>query len=97
LDIGNNQLLRMMLALLILEALLAQDGGGQQAGAGAGSLSGNGSRGSMLASMMSVQSETSIVQIQHQSTTLATSHAVQSLGATSGDPQSDGSQLDVRA
>ncbi len=94
LDLSDNQVLRMIIAMLIMEALLAQDGGNQQAG-GIGLFAGLDQRSE--ASYLSIQSETSSIQIQQQSSSLATPQAIQSLGLPGGQTEPGGSQLDMQA
>lgn len=93
-DLEDNQVLRMIIALMILEALLAQDGGNQQAG-GVGLLAGTGQRSSSMAGFLSIQSETNIVQIQQQSTALSSTQAFQSIGLGAGEGNANGSRLDT--
>lgn len=95
-DLEDNQVLRMIIALMILEALLAQDGGNQQAG-GVGLLAGIGQRSSSMAGFLSIQSETNIVQMQQQSTALSSTQAIQSIGLGAGEDNTNGSRLDTSA
>jgi hypothetical protein len=95
LDIGDNQVLRMIIALMIMEALLAQDGGNQQAG-GLGLFAGMDQQRAD-ASYLSIQSETSTIQIQQQSSSLVTSQGIQALGLPGGQSEAGGSQLDLQA
>jgi hypothetical protein len=95
LDLQNNQLLRMIIAFMIMQALLGQEDGNQQTrgadilGAGLGQTQSN-------ATFLSMQSETNTVQIQHQSSLLSTAQAVQSLG-TAAEDTSQGGQVDTVA
>jgi hypothetical protein len=95
LDLENNQMLRMILAFMIMQALFAQEDGNQQMrgfemlGGGLGQMESH-------ASFLSMQSETNVVQIQHQSSTLSTAQAVQSLGSD-GSEGSEGGRLDTVA
>jgi predicted lipid-binding transport protein (Tim44 family) len=96
-DIGGgldgNQSLKLLIAVLILNALLAADGGSQQQPTLDLLGSGRGNRASF-----DIQSATSIVQVSHFSATLVSSQAVQSLGQTPGDPSGGtGEQLDLSA
>jgi len=91
---GDNQMLRMIIALMIMEALLAQDGGSQQAG-GVGLFAGGSQQSDAM--FLSIQSETNTIQIQEQSSTLATSQGIQSLGLPDGQTEPGGSQLDMQA
>ena len=93
-DLQDNQVLRMIIALMILEALLAQDGGNQQAG-GVGLLAGIGQQSSSMASFLSIQSETNVVQIQQQSSALSSGQAIQSIGLGAGESDTNGSRLDT--
>jgi len=93
LDLQNNQLLRMILALMIMQALLGQEDGNQQV-RGADILSAGLGRTLSSVSVLSMQSETNVVQIQHQSSTLSTAQAVQSLGTAAPDG-SQGQRMDM--
>ena len=92
----DNQLLKMVIALMILQALLAKDGGSQQAAIEGllnvlGVVAGRGSQA------VSLQSATNVVQIQQQSTVLLTSHAALTPDSAKGDPQEPGENLDMTA
>lgn len=93
-DLENNQVLRMIIALMILQALLAQDGGNQQAG-GVGLLAGTGQRSGSMAGFLSIQSETNVVQLQQQSTALSSTQGIQSIGLGAGEGNANGSRLDT--
>ena len=93
----NNQLLRMMIALLILQALLGNDGGNQQAGASA-LLDLLGQTGANRHSeMVSLHSATNVVQIEQQSEVVMTSQAPLAPTATEGDPDNSGREIDLSA
>ena len=96
-SVQNNELLRMIIGLLILQVLMGADGGGQESAAGAllGMLAqaDAGRQGGVA----SLHSATNVVQIQQQSTVLTTSQAVLSPTATEGGPNNPGSQVDVEA
>lgn len=95
LDLQNNQLLRMIIAFMIMQALLGQEDGNQQT-RGADILSAGLGQATSNASFLSMQSETNIVQIQHQSSALSTAQAVQSLGTAAQDTN-QGGQVDTVA
>ncbi len=99
----DNQFLQAVIALIILQAMLANDGGNQQSAIqdlvnllGAGQGQGRGSQ-----QTLSFQSATNIVQIQQQSAMLATPQAVVGANDVSGDPSNgtanQGGELDLRA
>ncbi|MCP4247938.1 MAG: hypothetical protein GY778_12895 [bacterium] len=95
--IQDNKLLRMMIALMIMQALLAEDGGNQQAGANAlMDLLGH-SGGSQQSGMVGIRSATNVVQIQQQSAVLMTDQAATAPTATEGDPDSSGNNVDLSA
>jgi hypothetical protein len=95
--VQDNKMLRMMIALLILQALLTNDQE-QQDAAMAGLLDMLGmSSGKRPTQMISLHSATDVVQIQQQSTVLATNQAALSPTATEGDPRDPGSQIDLSA
>ncbi len=96
-SVQDNQLLRMIIGLLILQVLMGADGGSQESAAGAllGMLGQAGT--DRHGSVASLQSATNVIQIQQQSTVLTTSQAVLSPTATEGDPNNPGSQVDVEA
>lgn len=95
--VQDNQLLRMIIGLLILQVLMGGDGGSQQAGAGA-LLSMLGLAGAdRQAQVATLHSATNLVQIEQQSATLVTSQAVLSPTATEGDPDNPGSHVDLEA
>ena len=95
--VQDNQLLRMIIGLLILQVLMGADGGNQQTGAGALlgmlGLAGAGRE----AQVATLHSATNVVQVEQQSTLLTTSQAVLSPTATEGDPNDPGSQVDLEA
>lgn len=95
--VQDNQLLRMIIGLLILQVLMGVDGGNQQTGAGAllGMLGLAGADRQTQAATL--HSATNVVQIEQQSTLLTTSQAVLSPTATEGDPNDPGSQVDLEA
>jgi hypothetical protein len=97
LDTQTNEVLRMIIGLLILEALLARDGGSQQAGGAGLQDFGSALRASLLSPLMSYHSETNLVQISHQSTTVSTSWAIQSTGLSGDGSESSGANLDTQA
>ena len=93
----DNQLLRMVIALMIMQALLAEDGGSQQSGANAlmdllGLSGGSGQSG-----MIGLHSATNVIQIQQQSTVLMTGQAAIAPTATEGDPDRSGDNIDLSA
>ncbi len=95
--IQDNQLLRMVIALMIMQALLAEDGGNQQSGANAlmdllGLSGGSGQSG-----LIGLHSATNVIQIQQQSTVLMTGQAATAPTATEGDPNSSGANIDLSA
>lgn len=94
--VQDNQLLRMVIALMILQALLAQDGGSQQAAID-GLLdvlrTGTGQR----TAAMSMHSATNMVQIQQQSTVLMTGQAALATTGAEGDPSGPGERMDLSA
>ncbi|HUU85429.1 MAG TPA: hypothetical protein VM243_18170 [Phycisphaerae bacterium] len=95
--VQDNQLLRMIIGLLILQVLMGVDGGNQQAG-GAAMLDSLGlAGGNRDAGVAGLRSATNIVQIEQQSATLLTSQAVLAPTATDGDPDNPGSQVDLEA
>jgi hypothetical protein len=97
LDTQANEVLRMIIALLILEALLARDGGSQQAGGAGLQDFGSALRASVFAPLRGYHSETNLVQISHQSTTVSTAWAIQSTGLSGDGSESSGANLDTRA
>lgn len=98
LDSQTNDVLRMIIGLLILEALLARDGGSQQAGGAGLQDFGSALRASAFAPLLGgYHSETNLVQISHQSTTVSTSWAVQSTGLSGDGSDSSGAHLDTQA
>jgi hypothetical protein len=91
----DNQMLRMVIALLILQALLAKDGGSQQSAIeGLINLIGMGGQRTQSVSM---HSATNVVQIQQQSTVLMTGQAAVGATGAEGDPNASGEQIDVSA
>jgi len=95
--VQDNKLLRMMIALLILQALLTNDSE-QQQGAVASLLDSLGQAdGGRRGGTIGLQSATSVVQIQQQSTVLATDQAVVSLTGTGGESGGTGEGLDLTA
>ena len=96
-NLQDNQMLRMIIALLVLQALLGQEGTNQSQGGGLGLLAGAGGRAESTSALLSLQSQTNVVQIQHQSSTMLTSQAIQSIGLESGQNQDGGERLDLRA
>ena len=97
LDQQANQVLRMILALLIMEALLGQDGGSRQSGGVGLSATDILAHHGMRSENMGIQAETNMIQIQQQSTTLTTSQAVQSLTDANEQGDAEGTTLDTRA
>jgi hypothetical protein len=99
----NNQMLKMVIGLMIMQALLSGKGGGggggeqQQMAAGMllGMLEGAGSN--VQSQMFSMQSATNTVQIQNSSTVLETSQAALAPTATEGDPDQAGCNIDLSA
>lgn len=95
-DVGGgldtNQSLRLLIALLILNALLAADGGSQQQPSL--DLLGTGRSNRMS---FDIQSATSIVQVSHFSSTLMSSQAIQSLSQSPGGEDGTGARLDLSA
>lgn len=92
----DNQLLKMVIALMILQALLATDGGSQQAAIDGllnvlGAVAGRGSQA------VSLQTATNVFQIQQQSTILMTGQAALAPDAAQGDPNEPGENLDMTA
>lgn len=95
-EMNGEQMLRMIIALLILQALLGKQDGQPmsqmaQLGGLAGGLDAFGRRSEFV-----LFSSTNIVQIQHQSTLVYTPQAVQTI--TEGEPggqDAPGSRLDV--
>jgi hypothetical protein len=96
LNLQDNQMLRMIIALMILQAMLSQEGTDQQGG-GVGLLSGVGGRSDSTSAFLAIQSQTNIVQVQHQSAAMLTSQAIQSLGLEGGQGQDNGARLDLSA
>ena len=96
-DVQNNQMLRMIIGLLILQALLANDGGNQQAGASAmlDLLGQNGAN--RQATLLSLHSATNAVQIEQQSTVVMTGQAPLAPTAAEGDPDGSGRNIDLSA
>ena len=95
-EMSGEQQLRMIIALLILNALLGGDEKGTSSKAGelAGLASAIGQFGQREG--FALFSATNIIQIQHQSTLVMTNQAVQTLGeANLGDQGASGSRLDV--
>ncbi len=94
--VQDNQMLRMIIGLLILQALLAEDGGNQQPPIDrlVGLL---GSVGGARSQALSLHSATNVVQIQQQSTVLMTSQAAVAPTGTEGDPAGSGNQVDISA
>ncbi len=92
----NNKLLRMMIGLLIMQALLSNEQEQQQA-AVTGLLDSLGMGAADRQSSVGIHSATNVVQIQQQSVTLSTSQAVVGSTGAEGDPQDSGSQIDLSA
>ncbi|MFQ5489350.1 MAG: hypothetical protein ACE5GE_01400 [Phycisphaerae bacterium] len=93
----DNQMLKMVIALMILQAMLAKDGGSQQAAID-GLMNVLGAVGSRGSQAISIQSATNVVQIQQQSNVLMTSQAALAPEAAQGDPtDSSGENLDMTA
>lgn len=95
-SLGADQQLRMIIALLILNALLGRNdersGGGAELAGLASGLDTLGSRRTECAMF----SATNIIQIQHQSTLVYTEQAVHSIGdEAGGGGSSDAPRLDV--
>jgi hypothetical protein len=87
--VQNDSYLRMIIALLILNALLNSDHarGGSAVGLP------NAPRPQSMASMISMHSETNCIQIQEQSVTLASNQAVQT--TTAGGDSGNGGRVDL--
>jgi hypothetical protein len=96
-EVQNNQFLRMIIGLLILQALLANDGGNQQVGTNALldllGLSG----ANRQSEVVSMHSATNVVQIEQQSSVVMTSQAALTPTATEGDAENSGRQIDLSA
>ena len=94
--LASDQQLRMIIALLILNALLGkdQDQPTNKSAELAGLLTGSGLFGGR--SRLAIFSATNIIQIQHQSTLVYTDQAVQTIaGDAPGGQDPRGSQLDT--
>lgn len=95
----GDQSLRMIIALLILEALLGKDGGkGSSKASEMGGLAA-GFAGFTQRTDLALFSSTNIVQLQHQSTQVYTDQAVQTSAGSSdaGGAGAAGTHLDVTA
>ena len=95
--VQDNEMLRMIIALLIMQALLTNDQEQQQAAITSllDSLGGGGNGRS--ANTLQMQSATNVIQIQAQSTVLATNQAALSPTSTGSDSQDTGSNVDLSA
>ena len=97
-ELVDNQYLKLLIAAMIMQALLGEDGGAQQTGqAGMQALEFLSS--SSQAVQMSVQSSTSVVQMQQQSAAVYSSNAVQATADTSesAGQHPAGGQMDISA
>jgi hypothetical protein len=92
----HNELLRMMIALMILQALLSQDGGNQKA-AMEGMMELFRAATGQRTTTVSLHSATNVVQLEQQSTVLMTGQAALAPTTTEGDPNSSGDQIDISA
>ena len=95
-DLQNNELLRMVIGLLILQLLLGMDGeGGGRGGNESGALA-RLSSSSQSSRMLLVQSSTSVVQFDYAATELSVASGMQSSAGAQpdGDP---GEQIDLSA
>jgi hypothetical protein len=88
--VQNDTYLRMIIALLILNALL----NGERASSDSAVGLPNASRPPSSASLLSLHSETNSIQIQEQSVMLATNQAVQTI-SDGGDSQTHGGRVDL--
>lgn len=96
-SLANNQFLKMMIALMIMEALLSNDGGSQQSGQAALKAFEQFASSSSNASFLTIESSTNTVQIQQQSTRLDTVEAVQTMSQASQTSDRPGGQIDTSA
>jgi len=94
--VENNQFLRVLLALLIMQALLGGDGLQKSSASAVMDLLGQ-AGGNRQASLLTLHSATNIIQIEHASTILTTSQAATTPTATEGDPDRTGGQIDLSA
>ena len=94
--VQDNQLLRMVIALMILQALLAKDGGSQQAAID-GLLDVLRTGAGQRTTAVSMHSATNVVQIQQQSTVLMTGQAALAPTHAEGDPNGPGGRMDLSA
>lgn len=94
-DRQSNQLLKMAIGLMILQAPLANDGGNQQATAAAEPLDLVGQSGSSDRwQMTSLQSATNVMQIERQSTIPEVPQAAPGTTLADQDPRETGSNID---
>ena len=97
-ELVDNQYLKLLIAAMIMQALLGEDGGAQQtAQSGLKALEFMASSSQTV--QMSVQSSTSMVQMQQQSAAVYSSEAVQATSDTSESTgqQAAGGQMDISA
>jgi len=94
--LGNNAYLKLLIAALIMQVLLGEDGGAQQSGAGLQGLEAlSGGRNNLL--FVSIESSTNTVQLEQQSYRLDLTSAVQSLTESANGSDAPGRQMDVSA
>ncbi len=96
--LGNNQYLKLLIAALIMQFLLGEDGQGEQRDqSGLAALESFAGRNSAL--HISIESATNTVQLQQQSSRVDMAGAVQTLsnasGSTAGDAGTTGQQMDI--
>ncbi|MCB9866284.1 MAG: hypothetical protein H6816_06575 [Phycisphaerales bacterium] len=90
----NNAYLKLLIAALIMQVLLGEDGGAQQSGAGLQGLESlAGGRNSAL--HITIESSTNTVQMQQQSYRLDANTAVQSMSGSANGADQPGQQMDV--
>jgi phospholipase/lecithinase/hemolysin len=90
--LANNAYLKLLIAALIMQVLLGEDGGAQKSSAGLQGLEAlAGGRNNSL--FVAMETSTNTVQIAQQSTRLDVTSAVQSMSETGGEDT--GAQMDV--
>lgn len=92
--LGNNAYLKLLIAALIMQVLLGEDGGAQKSNAGLQGLESlAGGRNNVL--FVAIESSTNTVQLEHQSYRLDATSAVQSLTESADGSDQPGRQMDV--
>jgi len=93
--LANNAYLKLLIAALIMQVLLGEDGGAQQSGAGSLATLEALAGGRNTALFISIESSTNTVQLTQQSSRLDLTSAVQSLTESANGAEQPGRQMDV--